>query len=375
MRFYCTSKSCKLLLIVVRVLHRRIAEAVREREVVIEVLHLRVAQAVREVARPVLAKVVLAVQHAVLFVDCAVAAVGAELRAARHFEHARHRLERAAADCQLVLLVRDLVVDIAVIEAEAVAVALVVRTDRDGIRAHVLVERRLAVAIQHIDAQAGLPVIGAAAEVDLLREDAVAAVQDLDAVQGLAAGALRDVVDRAAERTVRRDAGEDGTRPLEHVDAVHALDAAVEARRDAVEAVELDILLLCFEAADVPGARHARQRLVADRRGVDDDVINRRDLIVLHHLVRVSRDVERHIERRAVAEHTELNRRRDLAARIGSRSLFFVFRHRFHRSLHRSRLCLRLCGRLCGFLCIDVARAEVVDLVLCRRHGRMHGQR
>ena len=348
MRFYCTSKSCKLLLIVVRVLHRRIAEAVREREVVIEVLHLRVAQAVREVARPVLAKVVLAVQHAVLFVDCAVAAVGAELRAARHFEHARHRLERAAADCQLVLLVRDLVVDIAVIEAEAVAVALVVRTDRDGIRAHVLVEQRLAVAIQHIDAQAGLPVIGAAAEVDLLREDAVAAVQDLDAVQGLAAGALRDVVDRAAERTVRRDA---------------------------VEAVELDILLLCFEAADVPGARHARQRLVADRRGVDDDVINRRDLIVLHHLVRVSRDVERHIERRAVAEHTELNRRRDLAARIGSRSLFFVFRHRFHRSLHRSRLCLRLCGRLCGFLCIDVARAEVVDLVLCRRHGRMHGQR
>ena len=237
-----------------------------------------------------------------------------------------------------------------------------------------LVERRLAVAVQHIDAQAGLPVIRAAAEVDLLREDAVTAVRDLDAVQGLAAGALRDVVDRAAERAVRRNAGEDGARSLEHIDAVHALDAAVEARRDAVEAVELDILLLCLEAADVPSARHARQRLVADRRVVDDDIIDRRDLIVLHHLVRVSRDVERHIERRAVAEHAELHRRRDLAARIGSRSLF-IFRHRFHRSLHRSRLRLRLCGRLCRFLCIDVARAKVIDLVLCRRHDWMHGQR
>ena len=193
-------------------------------------------------------------QHAVLLVDGAVAAVGAELRAARHLEHARHRLECATADRHLILLVRYLVVDIAVIKAEAVAVALVVCTDRDGVRAHVLIKRSVTVAVQDIDAQAGLAVICAPAEVDLLREDPAIAVRNLDAVQGLTADPLRDVVDRAAQGTVRRDAGENGTRSLEHVDTVHTLDTAVKARCDAVEAVELDILLLCLEAADIPGA-------------------------------------------------------------------------------------------------------------------------
>ena len=241
-------------LVVVRVFHRRSAAEAREREVVVEVLHLRVAQAIGEVSRPVLAEVVLTVQHAVLLVDGAVTAVSAELRAARHLEHTRHRLECAAADRHLILLVRYLVVDIAVIKAEAVAVALVVCTDRDGVRAHVLIKRSVAVAVQDIDAQAGLAVICAPAEVDLLREDPAVAVRDLDAVQRLTAGTLRDVVDRAAQGTVRRDAGENGTRSLEHVDAVHALDTAVKARRNAVETVELDILLLCLEAADIPGA-------------------------------------------------------------------------------------------------------------------------
>ena len=193
-------------------------------------------------------------QHAVLLVDGAVTAVRAELRAARHLEHARHRRKRLAADRHLVLLVRYLVVDIAVIKAETVAVALVVCADRDGVRAHVLIKRSVAVAVQDIDAQAGFSVIRTPAEVDLLREDPAVTVRDLDAVQRLAASTLRDVVDRAAQGTVRRDAGENGTRALEHVDAVHALNTAVKARRDAVEPVELDILLLCLEAADIPCA-------------------------------------------------------------------------------------------------------------------------
>ncbi|MNY07571.1 hypothetical protein D3C86_1403810 [compost metagenome] len=136
-------------------------------------------------------------------------------------------------------------------------------------------------------------------------------------------GVLGHEVDHAARAgAAGRHAVQEGAGATEHFHALQPFRCHQLARRDAEQAVVLDIVGRQLEAAHHEGVREVAKAVGgADRRVVGQHAGNAARLLVLDLLGRVRRHAERHIHEVLVAQHAKVAAARNLAAGIGGGQL------------------------------------------------------
>ena len=213
---------------------------------------------------------------------------------------------------------------VAVVERHAHALAAEVHAhDGSADLLRLAVDRRVAVAIDAVEAHAELLVVAeAAGEVDIAADLRARGEGRGHAVQRLVAGPLGHQVEHAADAAERRHAVQQHARPLQELDALEVFRRHHHLRRHRVHAVEGVVLVAEREAAhERHGHVVGRRQRVAHRRIVGQHVHDAARLLVGDDLGRVVALVERRIHEAALAQDAELAAGRDLAAGIRRRQV------------------------------------------------------
>ncbi|MNS76264.1 hypothetical protein D3C72_1098070 [compost metagenome] len=184
-----------------------------------------------------------------------------------------------------------------------------------------MVERRAALAVQAIDADAEAPLVAeAAADVDGRASLRARAVVERQSRQIARQRAFRHGIDDAAHAAIRRHPVQQGGRPLEHLDALQVFRKQMVIGRDAIHAVERHFTQIALvegktadekrirDAADL--AREAGRRIAAQHLGQSQR------LLVQHALARVAVDAERRIEQVFFPQHASTRTLGNLPAGI-----------------------------------------------------------
>ena len=346
---------CLVDLIVVAIADFRCAVQLLHIKEIVQCVLIRDAHAERAVDHYILVEIILAAQNTEtlphLSERAGRAKFGVDINARRSCDVSK----RISSETEAILCIVNTVADNARIEGRTAAIGGIVKPDVARVRIDaLLLICRAALVVVEVDAHAELAVIRAAADIDMLRELALRPVGKRHARLRLCARTLRDEVDCSADRPVWRHAAEERPRPLQNLDVIRILDAAVETRRNSIESIDLRILLLCLEAANHPRLRNRRECQIRHRRVVDNNINDRVRLLILDEFVVKRRDVERNLHKVTLTKHAEMALTCNLPARIDVRTLLC---DRLHRRLHGLRY---------GALSDNLDRIEIIDSFLLR---------
>ncbi len=173
------------------------------------------------------------------------------------------------------------------------------------------------------------------ADIDMATELGIGSIVGRRLGQRLIGRPLGDQVDRSSDRPARCHAGQHGARPLQDFDPLRQFGGHGYPRQNSVQPTEGIVAAAHPESSDrqVVATSGAAGPDAADRRIVDQHVLDALRLLVLGLLRRVVRLVERRVHHVTIAQDTELATRRHLATGVRRRQVVDHRLLRHHETL------------------------------------------